>query len=303
MNDIEATKKLWLESRSCENTRQTYACALARFEEMGQSLETAQRSDITKYMIALKKLGKSPATINLRLSALSSFYKFAIRQEVIEKNPADVERLKVDPYGKGNWLDKDQARALLGKIDRTRLKGCRNYALFFGYLMTGLRNSAWRTAKWEDFERFQGKVYYTWSLKGHFNEKTLIAPPLWDALTELARATGKTSGYLFTAFSDCAERFGHIEDFEPGTTPLSMSEVNRILKYYAEETGLKADDVHVHALRHSAAMLRMEAGDDVLTISKMLNHKNIAVTQIYLDHLKHRQDTSWQTVSQFLGAG
>jgi integrase/recombinase XerD len=47
--------------------------------------------------------------------------------------------------------------------------------------------------------------------------------------------------------------------------------------------------VHPHGLRHTFADELRSAGADVVTISKLLGHSSIAVTNRYLDHLSNAQ--------------
>ena len=289
--ELAALIQAWLASRRSENTRAAYRGALESFTASGRDLLTATSLNMVTYMQELKKEGLKEATINLRMAAISSFYGFGIRHGALTYNPADVERIKISPYGKSTWLDDTQARALLSKINRSTPQGTRDYALFYGYLMTGLRNTPWREARWEDFENQGGKIYMRWSCKGKSDQKAPIAPPLWDCLLLLATITERNQGFVFSGFhqTDYAEQ------------ALAGSSVNKLLKVYARKAGLDPMKVHVHTLRHAAAMLRLKAGDDVLQISKFLGHSNIAITQIYLDHLNNNVQDSWQMVSDFLG--
>jgi site-specific recombinase XerD len=82
--------------------------------------------------------------------------------------------------------------------------------------------------------------------------------------------------------------------------PISAYEVGRRLKRYGRLAGLRIDNLHVHTLRHTAAMLRREAGDDVQEISEFLGHSSLAITQIYLQAVEGRQDTSWSKIADLL---
>jgi integrase len=59
--------------------------------------------------------------------------------------------------------------------------------------------------------------------------------------------------------------------------------------------------MHVHCLRHTAAMLRMEAGENVNDISSFLGHSSINTTQLVQIELGGRQDKSWDAVAGMLG--
>src|SRR5690606_19748579 len=87
----------------------------------------------------------SDSTINQRLCALSSFYKFAQARGLRSDNPCEgVKRKPVSPYGKATWLDgeAEQDIRLLRTIDTTTLQGKRDYAILLLFLTTALRVEA-----------------------------------------------------------------------------------------------------------------------------------------------------------------
>ncbi|MCD8270532.1 MAG: tyrosine-type recombinase/integrase [Parabacteroides sp.] len=59
---------------------------------------------------------------------------------------------------------------------------------------------------------------------------------------------------------------------------------NRALKVMVKNAGLKKR-VCYHTSRHTFATLVMSATKDVATVSKLLNHSDIATTQIYAEVL------------------
>jgi integrase len=70
----------------------------------------------------------------------------------------------------------------------------------------------------------------------------------------------------------------------PGGTldrPISDTTVQKSCKRAAREAGL-TKRVSPHVLRHSYATGLMEAGVDLLTISRLLGHRSFATTMLYL---------------------
>ncbi len=78
--------------------------------------------------------------------------------------------------------------------------------------------------------------------------------------------------------------------------------INRIVKRRFVAVGVKPEDIHTHTLRHTAAHLRYRDGEgqDILEISRFLNHSNIAITQIYLSKMQKPVDSGWTEVEQLL---
>ena len=85
--------------------------------------------------------------------------------------------------------------------------------------------------------------------------------------------------------------------------PLSSGAANRALKHYARRAGLDPRRIHVHVLRHSAAMLEEELGASLPDLCAFLGHASPATTMRYLEHLRGQPDTTWQAKSRLLGLG
>jgi site-specific recombinase XerD len=70
----------------------------------------------------------------------------------------------------------------------------------------------------------------------------------------------------------------------PGKTPdkaYADTSIQKAIKQAAEKAGIKKR-VHPHVLRHSYATGLLEAGVDLLTISRLLGHASFVTTMIYL---------------------
>lgn len=74
-----------------------------------------------------------------------------------------------------------------------------------------------------------------------------------------------------------------ISKWEVGN-PLGSAQFRVRLKVLAERAGIDKR-VHPHCLRHSFAVALYRAGVPLLVISKALGHSNIAVTNIYINHI------------------
>ena len=70
----------------------------------------------------------------------------------------------------------------------------------------------------------------------------------------------------------------------PGKTPdrpYAAASIQKAIKASAQRAGIRKS-VHPHVLRHSYATGLLEAGVDILTISRLLGHASFATTMIYL---------------------
>jgi integrase len=265
--------------------------------------------------------GLSASTIAQWLSAVSSFYRYVTTRYVVpsadgrerplhDYNPTlTVARPDVSHYARAEFLDSEELARLLQAIPRKSAAGLRDYALILGYVLTGRRNSEWRTLRWGDLRGRGAQVYYTWRGKNTDQARNEVPPPLWEAVLAFLEAAGRLDGmraedYLFTPLSDRATRLPSVgREGWDANRPLTGGAVNRILKKHARRAGLDASKVHVHVLRHSAAMLEDELGSGLAEIVKFLGHADPKTTMRYLGHLRGRPDRTWERKCAVLGIG
>lgn len=312
---------LFLESRRTDNTRRAYRRALQDLLAYTQKMPwEIDKGDLQRWTDALRQQKLSKETINLKVAGVSSFFSFCAndyeitlpdgrRRNLTDYNPAAARslRTKIVPYGKSYSLSPSEARALLLAIPQSTVQGLRDYALILTYIFTGRRNSEARCLRWGDFSMSGERAMYKWSGKGKEDEKNELPAPAWVAIKTWLKAADRwgqmtDDDYIFIPLNDHATR---LKTVTPETWnrnhPISLKQVNTLLKRYARRAGLDAEKIHVHILRHTAAMLRDEAGDDIQEICNFLSHSSVAVTQIYLHRVRGKKDTTWIKVEALLG--
>ena len=92
------------------------------------------------------------------------------------------------------------------------------------------------------------------------------------------------------------ERKGNSEFlFSSSTTPyghISSNTIRSRFKKLCKKANLKGKHLHIHSLRHTYAHILLKCGNDISTISKLLNHSNTSITEQF--YLK-------ETISQVVG--
>ena len=274
------------------------------------------------------QIGLSPSGIQQRLAAVSSFYSYAERYDVITldgrtvrlfdgPNPCKatvVKRPVVCHDEKSIDLSLDQVRKLLHAIRRdTSLTGIRNYALIKCYIYTGGHNLEIRTLRWQDIRHRGSRVYYYKDNKGKSGWREL-ARPAYTAIESYLKLSGRwatmqPSDYIFCPVGDAILRMrdeNGQQIVDPASwncdRPISASGVNRILRRYATLAELpNVAQLHVHCLRHTAAMLYAEECDgDVQDIQSLLDHSNLGTTGIYLEHRRGKRNNLWSRLEEKL---
>ena len=301
----QRAKATWLaaKARSSYHTARSYKKALDDFEAFIAPLDLGQvgGAAVEEWANDMARRGLAPATISQRLAALSSFYEFCRRsftdaqgRPLATFNPvAAVERPAVQPFGRSQPLSVEQARALLAAPDRSTICGARDYAILKMMLYTGRRSAEIRNLRWGDIQHTaDGRVRYRWCGKRHKARWDDLPLPVYEAIRIYLIQAGRMDAirpgdYIFVANGGQGDR------------PLSATWLNEMVKRYAREAGLP-EWVHAHTLRHTAAALRAEAGEDVWEIGRLLGHSSPQVTRVYLNEMQGFEDRGWGRVQQRL---
>jgi integrase/recombinase XerD len=101
------------------HTRRAYGVDLAEWfgfcAELGVSPLTASRAHVDTWARKLAEIdGRAPSTVARKLSTVSGFYRYAVNEDVMARNPvAAVRRPKVGSDSQSTGLDRDDLAALV----------------------------------------------------------------------------------------------------------------------------------------------------------------------------------------------
>ena len=245
------------------------------------------------YGIGLSGREPSPVTIGARIACVSSFYRFLIRMGLVTSNPCDaVERPRAQP-SLPRGLSAEEIKRLLAAITTTPT-GLRDRAIVLTLTLTGRRRSEVLNLKAGDITQYGGLFFYNYRGKGNKQGKRELPRPAFSAI-ERALATWRKS----------LASMNPGESLWPSSSPtanghgLTSGTFYGNLQRYFRKAGLPP--AGVHALRHSAAKLRREAGESIEDISRYLDHSSLAVTSVYLRGLEGQEDRAWSRVAEAIG--
>lgn len=273
------------------------------------------------------QVGLAEASVGQWLSAVSAFYSYAGRYEVVTPdgrraplfgadNPCRSARLQ-RPQPKQSQVGEfslQQVQAILHtiqwEIGHTRgnlrkLRGLRNYALFLTYFYTGARNREIRILRWRDIRK-RGSRFFWWKDNKGSQGWQELPRPAWEAIREFLSLAGRLAtmqpdDFIFRAEGESAARFGALTPEECGQGPLSGGEVNRLLRKYCEMAGINPKGIHAHMTRHTAAMLYADECDGNLRdVQALLGHKHISTTEIYLKERRGQRNPLWEKLEDRL---
>lgn len=311
-------------------TRRAYIASVTSFFEFAGDVRPWRilESHVVAWQKFLEGQGIANTTINLRLSAVSSLYRFMLRfsypdpatgetKYLVTRNPVMCNRAHVNPYENSDALSTDEARALLMRgCDCNTVEGLRNFALFHTFLYTGCRVTEVLRLRWGDLVEDKGVMFYRWSGKGGKSGTYELPRNSYEAIRVYLKAAGRletmrAEDFIFTALSnEATARLDAWRAAQNGTPmpdrsqprPITSVRVTAILKSCARRAGLDPARMHPHILRHTAADLVDEAsGGNLLDVQEFLHHSSLAQTQIYLRRRKKNTNPHWMSVQQLLG--
>ena len=221
---------------------------------------------VRAYSASCFRKGLSARSIQRRLSASRTFFRYLIREKVVSKNPvSSVSAPKGKKRLPGN-LDADRMARLLdipgdgALVDRDR-------AILELLYSSGLRLAELIDLNLGDVDMHDATVRVTG--KGN---KDRIVPVGRQALKAL-RQWGITRGEL----ADADEEAMFVSN---RGTRISSRSVQARVKHWAKQQGLDAN-VYPHLFRHSFATHVLESSHDLRGVQELLGHANISTTQVY----------------------
>jgi len=299
----------WLEGKA-ENTRRSYMAALrSLFDRTDKRPREIEPLDVARWKESLKRRGLADATVAQRLSAISSYYVYLVKQGIHDRNPVDAvgrKDLNVNPYERAHKIPLAAFREILDVIPEDSEIGARDRALLLFYVLCARRRSEVVNLRANDLRVDAGKVAYRARLKGGASKWKELPPPVWDAIRHYLDVAGREptgEDPIFTPTTDAGQYLrSYYNAPEPeGEDPLSGEAVAQALKRYAAAAGLDPDAVTVHSLRHLGAELYHEASGDLRETQRFLDHARLDTTSIYMEQLTGEEHRHWQAMCNALG--
>lgn len=237
----------------------------------------AENTHVVAYLLHLTETGKSPSTLNRKLASIRAFYRYAIEQEWISKNPASnvkapkIERKEIE------YLTVDEVETLLSMPSGQSAKEKRDKAILELMYATGIKVNELIAANVEDinlrigFFTCPGTIGKARIVPIGRMARIAIEEYLDGPREELMRGKEDERALFINFYGDRMSRQG----------------LWKILKTYGKKAGLDGK-ITPHILRNSFAVHMVQNGADLKSLQELLGHEDISATQIYLSVMKNR---------------
>ncbi len=236
------------------------------------------------YRIWLKQKKLTTKTINYHITAVRSFLKFLMKNDIECISPEKLELSKIKPREINFLLDEEIEKllAMPEQMEKNPLMLARNQTIFAFLYGTGLRVSELLSLKRKDLE--QNAKQFRIIGKGSKMRSVFMTKTAQKFLAEYLTLREDSSPYVFISFSK--NSYGK---------QLSRNAIEELVRKYAIGAGI-TKKVTPHTLRHSFATQLLKKGADIRTVQALLGHSSITTTQIYT----HIDDKHLQSVHDLL---
>lgn len=238
-------------------------------EDATNTIKEVSYSQIRSWIVTLVDSGITNRSINRKVSALNSFFKFLLKVEEVERNPLAKHRaLKTSKKVQIPFSEKEVATVLDDIKHNQDFEGLRNKLMIELFYSTGIRRIELINVKIKDvdFVNQSIKVLGKRSKERVIPLLNMVIDSMRNYITERSQLETITdSDYLFLTKKG-------IKVYE--------TLVYRTIKDYFSQASSKVKK-SPHILRHSFATHLLNQGAELNAVKELLGHSSLAATQVY----------------------
>ena len=261
---IVGEKNLSLQSLS------SYRSDVKEFLKFTENRYDVSSEVIQDYIEYLNSKNSKQSSIMRKVSSLRQFFLFLLDEKVISKNPMLDIKLKTKNKPLPRVLSEDEINLLLSYFEsKSNHKLEVMLHILYG---AGLRVSELVSLTKDSIIFDEETKRYILLVRGKGNKERIV--PLNQFAIEAIRnylldqdPKFKSNQFLFPSHS----KEGH----------MTRQGFAKLLKEIAIEVGISPQKISPHVIRHAFATHLLSHGADLLSIQKLLGHKDISTTQIY----------------------
>jgi len=276
-------KYLQFEKRYSDNTVLAYSQDLQQCGEFAKTtFDTLTLKDINhqivrSWIISLVESGNTESTINRKVAALRSYFRFLRKRGLVDSDPTlRIKSLKTSRSIPQFVLEEDILKILNGASFATGFKGARERIVLEFLYGTGIRLSELLSMRYSDITD-EGNV----KVLGKRNKERIIPIP-----SEVLSSLDSYKIQCRKKFGKLSE--GHVILTDKGEKAYPMLIYRIVNDFLSRYTTVEKQSPHV--LRHTFATHLLNKGADLNAVKDLLGHSSLAATQVYthntIDKLK-----------------
>ena len=267
---------LWVENALSENTLAAYRNDLAGFclwlKKQNKGFCTADTLSIQDYLYQQHQSGKKSRSAARLLSSLRRFYKFLLREHLIQQNPTKLLESPKAEQSLPSTLNETQVEQLLDAPDIQDDLGLRDRAMLELLYATGLRVSELVNLQLSQLSIEPGVIRVIG--KG---DKERLVPVGEIALEWIVRYLKQARPALLSIQSKPTSAIFVTKRGQA----MSRQAFWYMIKRNGTKAGIDTKKLSPHTLRHAFATHLLNHGADLRVVQMLLGHSDISTTQIY----------------------
>ncbi|WNH09561.1 tyrosine-type recombinase/integrase [Thalassobellus suaedae] len=233
------------------------------------SINNVNYSQIRSWIVSLVESGLTNRSINRKISALNTYYKFLLKVGDVDVNPlAKHKALKTNKKIQVPFSEKEIAMVLDDLHFEKDFEGIRDKLIIELFYSTGIRRIELVELKLTSFS-FDNK---TLKVLGKRNKERIV--PLLETVLQTLRKYIKARSELVDALD-----VDYLFLTKKGVK-IYETLVYRIINDYFSLASSKVKK-SPHILRHSFATHLLNQGADLNAVKELLGHSSLAATQVY----------------------
>ncbi|WP_101689563.1 tyrosine-type recombinase/integrase [Dysgonomonas massiliensis] len=232
------------------------------------SVDKVDADIVRQWIMSLMESGISGRSVNRKLSALKSFYRYLMRMGVVASSPL---KKVVGPKMKKPIPAFVNSKEMDRVLDDSNFEGSfadmRAHLILELFYATGIRRAELIGIKDEDIDFFNETVQIT----GKRNKQRLI--PLSKPMLKMIKQ------YMDVRNEELTFRSGYLFVKDDGEQLYPMF-VHRLVHEHLQSVGTLSK-TSPHVLRHSFATGMLNNGADLNAVKELLGHSSLASTEVY----------------------
>ncbi len=238
------------------------------------SLEAVQAPQIKRFLIMMSNKGRKPQYVNDLLKAYKCYFKYAYEENYIDVLVTDkVKNLKL-PKTIIKTFSNSEVKRMIDFYKGNDFLSVRNKAILCMFFDTGMRLNEVITLTDEQIKNDYILVHG----KGNKERVVVKSPILTKSLNRYIVTRKGFFAYKTIPDNTFLSRTGK---------PLTSEMMQRIVKDAGRASNVSNDiRVSPHTCRHTFAQIQLKNGLDLYTLSRLMGHESISITQRYLEGIK-----------------
>ncbi len=233
-----------------------------------RKVENISKNDVRDFISSLIRYGMSKKSVERKIAALKSFFRYLNKQNLIHSNPVSGIALPKQEKVLPKFLQEYEISAVFKKIDMESPSGIRDRAIIELFYSTGIRLSELSGLNIHDINLNAGTV----RVKGKGSKQRIV--PVGKLALKVVKKYITNKEELFKV-KDANALFLNRYGKRISNRGIQLR-VNKWLTMVSEKKGLSP-----HILRHTFATHLLDRGADLQAVRELLGHSSLSTTQVY----------------------